>query len=170
MVSGMRRRRHADQPRAPGNASPVRGRGDGRQVSRSRGPSARISAIPAGRQSRLEGQRHHGNRPQRDLGQRCRGQPTLLCASRAERGSCDGQSRPDARRARRARRRRGRCLADEPTDDAATCRVARLSPSDRPHASPPMAVNDIAATRIVWRSDGDALVCDPDGHLHQLSR
>lgn len=36
--------------------------------------------------------------------------------------------------------------------------------------SPRSAVNDIAATRIVWRSDGDALVCDPDGHLHQLSR
>lgn len=36
--------------------------------------------------------------------------------------------------------------------------------------SPPSAVNDIAATRIVWRSDGDALVCDPDGHFHQLSR
>lgn len=34
----------------------------------------------------------------------------------------------------------------------------------------PMAANDIAATRIVWRSDGDALVRDLDGHLHQLSR
>ena len=34
----------------------------------------------------------------------------------------------------------------------------------------PIAVNDIAATRIVWRSNGDALVCDPDGHFHQLSR
>jgi catechol 2,3-dioxygenase-like lactoylglutathione lyase family enzyme len=34
----------------------------------------------------------------------------------------------------------------------------------------PMAPNDIAATRIVWRSDADALIRDPDGHLHQLSR
>jgi hypothetical protein len=33
-----------------------------------------------------------------------------------------------------------------------------------------MAVNDIAATRIVWRSDGDALIHDPDGHFHQLSQ
>ena len=34
----------------------------------------------------------------------------------------------------------------------------------------PLAVNDIAATRVVWRSDGEALIRDPDGHLHQLSR
>lgn len=34
----------------------------------------------------------------------------------------------------------------------------------------PIATNDIAATRIVWRSEGDALVRDLDGHLHQLSR
>jgi catechol 2,3-dioxygenase-like lactoylglutathione lyase family enzyme len=33
-----------------------------------------------------------------------------------------------------------------------------------------MAVNDIAATRIVWHATRDALVRDPDGHLHQLSR
>jgi catechol 2,3-dioxygenase-like lactoylglutathione lyase family enzyme len=33
-----------------------------------------------------------------------------------------------------------------------------------------LAANDIAATRIVWRSDSDALIRDPDGHLHQLSR
>lgn len=32
------------------------------------------------------------------------------------------------------------------------------------------AANDIAATRIVWRSNDDALIRDPDGHLHQLSR
>ncbi len=32
------------------------------------------------------------------------------------------------------------------------------------------AANDIAATRIVWRSDRDELLRDPDGHLHQLSR
>lgn len=34
----------------------------------------------------------------------------------------------------------------------------------------PPAANDIAATRIVWRSDRDELIADPDGHLHQLSR
>ncbi|MGH6877211.1 MAG: VOC family protein [Rhizomicrobium sp.] len=34
----------------------------------------------------------------------------------------------------------------------------------------PRATNDIAATRIVWRSDDNALIRDPDGHLHQLSR
>jgi catechol 2,3-dioxygenase-like lactoylglutathione lyase family enzyme len=33
-----------------------------------------------------------------------------------------------------------------------------------------LAVNDIAATRIVWRSTRDALIRDPDGHHHQLSR
>ena len=36
--------------------------------------------------------------------------------------------------------------------------------------SPPIAANDVAATRIVWRSHGEALIRDPDGHLHQLSR
>ena len=46
---------------------------------------------------------------------------------------CDGQSRPDAGRARRARRRRGRCRADEPCRQAAASRNARLSPSRRPH-------------------------------------
>jgi len=34
----------------------------------------------------------------------------------------------------------------------------------------PLSANDIAATRIVWRSNADALIRDPDGHLHQLSR
>jgi catechol 2,3-dioxygenase-like lactoylglutathione lyase family enzyme len=34
----------------------------------------------------------------------------------------------------------------------------------------PRTTNDIAATRIVWRSNADALIRDPDGHLHQLSR
>jgi catechol 2,3-dioxygenase-like lactoylglutathione lyase family enzyme len=34
----------------------------------------------------------------------------------------------------------------------------------------PLAINDVAATRIVWRSNTDALIRDPDGHLHQLSR
>ena len=28
--------------------------------------------------------------------------------------------------------------------------------------------NDIAATRVLWRAGRDALVRDPDGHLHQL--
>jgi len=32
------------------------------------------------------------------------------------------------------------------------------------------AANDIAATRVVWRSNCDALVRDPDGHLHQFRR
>jgi catechol 2,3-dioxygenase-like lactoylglutathione lyase family enzyme len=34
----------------------------------------------------------------------------------------------------------------------------------------PLAANDVAATRIVWRSNADALIGDPDGHLHQLRR
>ncbi len=34
----------------------------------------------------------------------------------------------------------------------------------------PLAPNDIAATRFVWQTDCDALICDPDGHFHQLSR
>jgi catechol 2,3-dioxygenase-like lactoylglutathione lyase family enzyme len=34
----------------------------------------------------------------------------------------------------------------------------------------PLSANDLAATRIVWRSDVDALIRDPDGHLHQLGR
>ena len=34
----------------------------------------------------------------------------------------------------------------------------------------PLAANDVAATRIVWRSNVEALIRDPDGHLHQLSR
>lgn len=38
----------------------------------------------------------------------------------------------------------------------------------RPAAAPSRAANDVAATRIVWRADRDALVRDPDGHLHQL--
>jgi catechol 2,3-dioxygenase-like lactoylglutathione lyase family enzyme len=33
-----------------------------------------------------------------------------------------------------------------------------------------IAANDIAATRIVWRSDHEALARDPDGHLHQFTR
>ena len=34
----------------------------------------------------------------------------------------------------------------------------------------PLATNDLAATRIVWRSNVDALIRDPDGHIHELSR
>ena len=33
-----------------------------------------------------------------------------------------------------------------------------------------LSANDLAATRIVWRSNAEALIRDPDGHLHQLSR
>ncbi len=32
------------------------------------------------------------------------------------------------------------------------------------------AVSDVAATRIVWQADRDALLSDPDGHLHLLRR
>jgi catechol 2,3-dioxygenase-like lactoylglutathione lyase family enzyme len=32
------------------------------------------------------------------------------------------------------------------------------------------SVNDIAATRIVWRADHEALLRDPDGRLHQFTR
>lgn len=34
----------------------------------------------------------------------------------------------------------------------------------------PLSNDDVAATRIVWRSNVDALIRDPDGHLHQFSR
>jgi catechol 2,3-dioxygenase-like lactoylglutathione lyase family enzyme len=34
----------------------------------------------------------------------------------------------------------------------------------------PLSTNDLAATRIVWRSDANMLIRDPDGHLHQLTR
>lgn len=40
-------------------------------------------------------------------------------------------------------------------------------PVGRLHGS--FAANDIAATRILWRADRDALLRDPDGHLHQLT-
>ena len=33
-----------------------------------------------------------------------------------------------------------------------------------------LEANDIAATRVVWRADRDALLRDPDGHLHVLRR
>ena len=41
-------------------------------------------------------------------------------------------------------------------------------PVGRPHH--PLAANDVAATRIVWSANRDALVRDPDGHLLQLTR
>jgi len=33
-----------------------------------------------------------------------------------------------------------------------------------------LSANDVAATRIVWRADREALLVDPDGHLHQFTR
>lgn len=61
--------------------------------------------------------------------------------------------------------------------------VVQMSPSGKsPHvemlgyrhpvgrALSPLFPNDLAATRIVWQSNADALIRDPDGHLHQLSR
>jgi catechol 2,3-dioxygenase-like lactoylglutathione lyase family enzyme len=42
------------------------------------------------------------------------------------------------------------------------------TPRGRPHD--PLAANDVAATRIVWRAGREALIRDPDGHLHQLTR
>lgn len=42
------------------------------------------------------------------------------------------------------------------------------TPSGR--GSPPSSPNDVAATRIVWDASQDALLRDPDGHLHQLTR
>lgn len=41
-------------------------------------------------------------------------------------------------------------------------------PAGRPLGS--LAPNDIAATRIVWRSNKDALIRDPDGHFFELSQ
>lgn len=41
-------------------------------------------------------------------------------------------------------------------------------PAGRPH--PPLAANDVAATRIVWSANRGELVRDPDGHLLQLTR
>ena len=35
---------------------------------------------------------------------------------------------------------------------------------------PTLRANDIAATRIVWHADQEALLRDTDGHLHQLTR
>jgi catechol 2,3-dioxygenase-like lactoylglutathione lyase family enzyme len=41
-------------------------------------------------------------------------------------------------------------------------------PAGRPHQL--LAANDVAATRIVWSANRDALIRDPDGHLLQLTR
>lgn len=41
------------------------------------------------------------------------------------------------------------------------------SPAGRPAGR--LQANDVAATRIVWRSNCDALLRDPDGHLHLLA-
>ncbi len=41
-------------------------------------------------------------------------------------------------------------------------------PAGRPAGR--MRANDVAATRIVWAADRDALIRDPDGHLHLLRR
>ena len=67
--------------------------------------------------------------------------------------------------------------------DGAEVDVVPMNPADVPphvellgyrrplgRALHPLAVNDVAATRIVWRSNADALVRDPDGHLHQVSQ
>ena len=45
--------------------------------------------------------------------------------------------------------------------------LAYRSPRGRPHGR--LAANDVAATRLVWSADADALIRDPDGHLHQLT-
>lgn len=42
--------------------------------------------------------------------------------------------------------------------------------SSQGRTAPSRAANDIAATRIVWAADRDALLRDPDGHLHLLRR
>ncbi len=65
--------------------------------------------------------------------------------------------------------------------NGAEVNVVPMNPADKPphvellgyrhpvgRALAPLAANDIAATRIVWRSDGERLIRDPDGHLHQL--
>jgi hypothetical protein len=33
-----------------------------------------------------------------------------------------------------------------------------------------VCANDVAATRVVWGSAHEALLRDPDGHLHQFTR
>lgn len=48
--------------------------------------------------------------------------------------------------------------------------IELLGYRDRAGATVALSVNDIAATRIVWHAARDALIRDPDGHYHQLSR
>jgi hypothetical protein len=65
--------------------------------------------------------------------------------------------------------------------NGAEVNVVPMNPADKPphvellgyrhpvgRALALLAANDIPATRIVWRSDGERLIRDPDGHLHQL--
>jgi hypothetical protein len=46
--------------------------------------------------------------------------------------------------------------------------LAYGTPRGRAAVSP--RANDIAATRTVWTADRDALIRDPDDHLHLLRR
>lgn len=48
--------------------------------------------------------------------------------------------------------------------------IELLGYRDRVGVSVDLAVNDIAATRIVWHSAYNGLIRDPDGHFHQFSR
>jgi catechol 2,3-dioxygenase-like lactoylglutathione lyase family enzyme len=67
---------------------------------------------------------------------------------------------------------------DNPRVDVVPMRPANAPPhlellgyrTPRGRTHPPLRANDVAATRIVWRAGSDALVRDPDGHLHQLMR
>jgi hypothetical protein len=43
-----------------------------------------------------------------------------------------------------------------------------LNPRGR--GCPPVEANDVAATRVVWAADRNALLRDPDGHLHELRK
>lgn len=76
----------------------------------------------------------------------------------------------------------GRTQADLDGMEGATVDVVPMRPrvatphlellayrTPRVRRAPPCAVNDIAATRIVWSSDRTALLRDPDGHLHHLT-
>lgn len=57
----------------------------------------------------------------------------------------------------------------QPPDDTPHVELLRYrTPTGRSY--PMAATNDIAATRIVWEANQHALLRDPDGHLHQLSR
>jgi catechol 2,3-dioxygenase-like lactoylglutathione lyase family enzyme len=45
--------------------------------------------------------------------------------------------------------------------------LAYRHPVGRPNYN--SAPNDVAATRVIWQSNVDALIRDPDGHFHELS-